>query len=746
MTEVLLQIVLQTWEILKEAGVFLLIGYLVAGGLAVLVPKGLFTKLLGTGKVRSVLWASIIGIPLPLCSCGVMPTAIGLRRQGATRGATVAFLVATPETGIDSISLSYALTDPILTIVRPLAGIVTAIIAGLASNLLGAPKVHAQHPVESCDHDRAIDHADALNAQGLPATASIAPNATDSHDHSHDPHGHDHLHAAEQASFRDLRTKAGLGAAGTRICRYAFRELLDETSHWLALGIVLSGIVAAVLPAELIERNLSGGFLSMLWMLLLSIPVYTCASSSTPLAAALVMKGMSPGAALVFLLAGPATNLSSLVMLPKFLGSRLVAVYLAVVGAMILLAGWATDLGYRWSGIDARATFGRAGELIPEPVQIAGAVVLLALLVVSMWRTAVPREWVWLRDRITEATGLYVTGRRLRRVAVAILAALYLSSGIFEVGPGEVGVKERFSRVVAPALGPGLHVRLPWPLESDRVVRVSKVRRLRFGFVRPQPSRAEITRAATGNIASYGGNALPEAVRASGIWFQRQAAAQSYLLTGDANLVDVRAVIQYRIDDPLSYLYRIADPEALVRSTTLTALRGVVATHGVDAVLTTGREKLERQVVHTVQAQLDRYGSGIKVVSFRLLYVHPPEAVHDAFRDVASAQEDMLRTINRAGIFAVEKVNEARANAVTLEEQALAAKDRDILDAQGDAAAFALRLDAYRQAPELTRFRLQLETLGAVLPGVEKIIRPGAGEIKDFDLWLLQPPAAGGGQ
>src|SRR3954466_13284516 len=137
MTDVLLQILLETWEILTEASIFLLVGYLIAGALAVLVPKGLFTRLLGTGKVRSVLWASVIGIPLPLCSCGVVPTAIGLRRQGATSGATVAFLVATPETGIDSISLTYALLDPRFALARPVAAMLTAVAAGLATERWG---------------------------------------------------------------------------------------------------------------------------------------------------------------------------------------------------------------------------------------------------------------------------------------------------------------------------------------------------------------------------------------------------------------------------------------------------------------------------------------------------------------------------------------------------------------------------------------------------------------------------------
>ena len=130
----------QTWEILEEASVFLLFGFLLAGMLGILVPGRLLTRLVGTGKIKSVLWGSVVGAPIPLCSCGVLPTALGLSKQGATPGATVAFLVATPETGVDSISLTYALTDPLMTVFRPIAGVATAIAAGLATNLFGAPR------------------------------------------------------------------------------------------------------------------------------------------------------------------------------------------------------------------------------------------------------------------------------------------------------------------------------------------------------------------------------------------------------------------------------------------------------------------------------------------------------------------------------------------------------------------------------------------------------------------------------
>ena len=157
MIEFLLGILQATWDILKDASVFLLLGFLLAGVLAVLVPRALMRRLVGTGKVKSVFWASVLGLPLPLCSCGVLPMALGLRRQGATPGATLAFMVATPETGVDSISLTYALTDPIMTVFRPIAGLVTAIAAGVATNLFSVPRDRAAAdlappgPPDTCD-------------------------------------------------------------------------------------------------------------------------------------------------------------------------------------------------------------------------------------------------------------------------------------------------------------------------------------------------------------------------------------------------------------------------------------------------------------------------------------------------------------------------------------------------------------------------------------------------------------------
>jgi len=724
MIDFLLQVLWETWSIFKQASLFLLLGFLLAGVLAVLVPAGVLAKLFGTGKVKSVLWAAAIGAPLPLCSCGVVPAALGFRRQGATPGATAAFLIATPETGADSISLSYALMDPIMTVFRPVVAVVTAVTAGIWINLFGDRKSPA--------HEDAEPHPDAEVASHLSATDDA------SHGHLHHPHelSDDSFHSAEGVGVAGV---ARVRRAVERICHYAFRQLLDDTSYWVVLGIVLSGVVAAALPPTVIHQYLSSELGSMLVMLLICIPIYVCASEATPVAAALVMKGLNPGAALVFLLAGPATNVGSVVMLSRFLGARFVAIYLSSIVAVSLLAGFAVNWIYRSWNIDPRATFGAATAFIPEPVKLGAALLLGTLLLLSMRRTPVPQEWGWLRSQFTRLTGVRLSAAKLTWWACAVFAVLYVGSGLFAVQPGEVGLRLRFGAVVFPVLGPGLHYRLPWPFEAHRIVERDRVQRIEFGFpansAKTMPARpADRTR------QTAGGFATPEAINTTGTWFQKEAVVEEpFLLTGDGNLINLRWSVQFRVKDPVQFTFNLAEPDAFVRGASLSALRGVVARSGIDAIYTGERGGLAREVERAIQATLDHAQTGIEVLSFQLLYVHPPDEVHDAFRDVASAQEDKLRTVNRANIFAVETVNQAKGEAAAMVEQALAFRDEQILRAQGDATSFLLRLSAYRQAPELTQFRLQVETIEATLPGLQKFVRPGAGDIKDFDMWLLQP-------
>jgi HflK protein len=705
-TEFFLRATLEAWAILREASFFLLLGFVLAGIFAVLVPTALLKRFLGRGKIRSVLWASAIGTPLPLCSCGVVPTALSLSRQGATQGATVAFLITTPEVGVDSIALSYALMDPITTVVRPTAAFVTGMTAGIATNFLGA-KAPLVNPEPS--------------SNGAIATEESAPPPASDIDPPFESNG-----GRRFASRRD---------AVREIFAYGFRDLLDETAHWLVLGVSLATLVAVLLPASMIGRYFGGGFLTMLAMLLIGIPTYTCASASTPIAAALVLKGLSPGAALVFLLSGPATNIGTIVMLLKFLGPRVVTIYLVSIAVVALAAGYALDWIYWTWQINPVATFGKATGFVPEPVKVASAVVLLALLARSLWRTPVPEEWTRGRDWFTAVTGVHLTAARLGATMAVAAVVLYLGSGLFTVHPGEVAVRTRFGRIVDSHLGPGLHARLPWPIEDHVLVATDHIRRIEVGFrsaTRPAAGTEPQAWAGTGFAARTASADL--------FWFQKaRVSDESFLLTGDENLIDVAFTAQYQVKDPVAFLYRVADADAVVRSVTIAALRAVLATLTVDAVYTTKRDEVEQRVVRDVQRLLDTYGIGVRMVGVNLLSVHAPEEVHAAFRDVASAQEDKVLIVNRATTFAQESVNLAEGEAAAMIESARAFKDEKVLQAEGDALAFTLREKEYRRAPDLTRFRLHLEALEEILPSAEKIVRPGRADVKDFDLWLLQP-------
>ena len=267
------------------------------------------------------------------------------------------FLVSTPESGVDSVAVTYALLDPLLTIARPLSAMLTAVATGLGLNLVGEPHGRQAPPPAapdlSCPVDGCCDGVDCP------------------------PWEHARHHSRWQ------KIKAGLV--------YAVSDLWDDLAGWFLLGIILAGLISALVPAELMSRYLGGGLWSMLIMLAVGIPLYVCASASTPIAAALILKGVSPGAALVFLLAGPATNVTSLTMLVGVLGKRGTAIYLAGIALGAVLCGLAVDQVYLALGVNAQAVVGAAREVVPHWVRWAGAVALLALSVRPLYRLAARR-------------------------------------------------------------------------------------------------------------------------------------------------------------------------------------------------------------------------------------------------------------------------------------------------------------------------------------------------------------------
>lgn len=310
--------VMGAWEVLLAMAPWLLGGFLAAGFLAQwLSPRWLARHLSGEGW-RPVAIASLVGAPLPLCSCSVLPVAASLRRSGAGRGATSAFLVATPETGVDSVAVTWGLFGPVFAAFRALAAIASAFLTGIAVARCArreAPAVApTQEPVEG------------------PDCCEPEPPA------AHGEPGHVHAQAAPAQAERAPRGFVG------RSLRYAFVDIIDDLAGALVLGILLAATIQLVLPDDLLADAALRGPAGSLLALLVAVPMYVCASASTPIAYALVLKGLSPGAALVFLLAGPATNLASLAVLRRTLGSRALWVHLITLCAVTLALGLAVDL------------------------------------------------------------------------------------------------------------------------------------------------------------------------------------------------------------------------------------------------------------------------------------------------------------------------------------------------------------------------------------------------------------------
>ena len=289
---VLLDILKEVWVLTNEMSPYLLLGFLLAGLMHEFLPNTLYTNHLGKNNFRSVFLAALFGVPLPLCSCGVIPTAMGLRREGASKGATVSFLIATPQTGVDSIIATYSLMGLPFAVIRPIAAFLTAILGGTLVNRLSP-------------------------------SPSLVERGTDSVKNSPRP------------------TREGTKGRVRSLLSYAFVEMMEDIGKWLITGLVIAGIITAAVPDSWFTAFQGNTLYSILFVLLFSIPMYLCATGSIPIALALMMKGLTPGAALVLLMAGPASNVASILIINKVLGRKTLAIYLfsIIAGAITFALG-----------------------------------------------------------------------------------------------------------------------------------------------------------------------------------------------------------------------------------------------------------------------------------------------------------------------------------------------------------------------------------------------------------------------
>ena len=339
----------QLWHLMNELSPWLLFGLLLAGILHVLLPTGFIRRHLGGRRFVNVLKAVLVGVPMPLCSCGVIPTAIGLKKDGASDGAAMGFLISTPQTGVDSILVSASFLGWPFAIFKVLSAFVSGLIGGLLVNAADGSENKPQtenKTAQSCccskDEPEIPGAQQMLNMQNQ----SNAPEKTNSR------------HWREIFSF-------------------GLVQLLRDIYRWLIVGVVVAALISTLIPAgRLQEIPWTQGLPGMIMMLLISLPMYICATASVPLAASLVIAGMSPGAALVLLMAGPTTNIATMGAILRSFGKKVLTIYLATVALMSITMGLLFD----WLLLDISTELGHVHPL-PGWLESGAALVLIGFLV-----------------------------------------------------------------------------------------------------------------------------------------------------------------------------------------------------------------------------------------------------------------------------------------------------------------------------------------------------------------------------
>ncbi|ASK70717.1 hypothetical protein CF168_18600 [Shewanella bicestrii] len=486
-------------DLFLDSAPWLLLGLILAGLLKVFVPMAWMQKQLGGHGFKTVVKAALLGAPLPLCSCGVIPAAVGLRRSGASKAATTSFLVSTPETGVDSVTVSYVLLGPFMAIVRPIAAITSAIVAGLlvgrddddgkpaakaeaqldkaqsdkafasatpvasccASKSPSAEKVVKAEAVKSCcastnapaitpvkssccgsDNAKApaaepkikmtpmaapslmatggssmgavgmvnvakVSAVKIENAGSCCGTQTAAPekivvvkkgaccsSSSAKTADSHQTEG-ESCCASTQDMATELKSESVIARVGIGL-KYAATDLVRDTTLWLLVGLFFAAIVQTYVPDDFLAKW-GDGLLAMLVMVLVSVPMYICATASTPIAAGLLLAGVSPGAVLVFMMAGPATNIATLGVVTKELGKRALYGYLGGVLGVALVAGALVNYLVANFGFEVMPQIGEQHQMLPEWL-VATSGIVLALLMAKVVFEKIPRSWLRRSD------------------------------------------------------------------------------------------------------------------------------------------------------------------------------------------------------------------------------------------------------------------------------------------------------------------------------------------------------------
>lgn len=327
---------LEFYGLFREMAPYLLLGFLFAGLLKAWFPDHNVKKYLGKPGLKSSSLAALAGVPMPLCSCGVIPTGVGLYKSGASKSATTSFFISTPQTGVDSILATYALLGLPFAVIRPIVALITGIFGGMLSSWFDPDQTDKTDKTAKSDHP---------------------------------------LQRENRNTSDRIKT----------VFSYGFGELIEDIVKWLLIGLILAGVLSLIIPESFFTQYVGSPLLEMLMVLVASVPLYICATGSIPLAAVLLMKGLSPGAALVLLMAGPATNIATMTVIGKSMGKRALLLYL------LAIMGGAVGFGFLINALLPGSWFlighqhAHQHDFLPLWFQHAAAGLLGLLLIRALW-------------------------------------------------------------------------------------------------------------------------------------------------------------------------------------------------------------------------------------------------------------------------------------------------------------------------------------------------------------------------
>jgi hypothetical protein len=381
------------YETYVDIAPYLFIGLFFAGLLHIFFKKDFIANHLGKNNFLTSIKASILGVPMPLCSCGVIPTAFYLRRKRASKGATLSFLISTPQTGVDSIIATYGMMGPVFAVFRPLAAFITGVTGGAITNILTKnDKDEFSETVQECDN------------------CSVE---------------------FEQKSSIFKKFYNGM--------RYAFKDFLDDISLQLLVGIILAGIISFAIPDNFFEKYGGDGIMGFLIMIVFGIPLYVCATASIPIAVSLMMKGISPGAAFVFLVVGPATNAATIAMIANALGKKMVAIYLSVI--TVFAIGFGLLLNWIFGFWHIPLEFGKMYHQHGMPWYMLFMLILFSIaLFFSLIRKILPTKKIKPTEVDMNMKVFYITGMTCNHCVMNVKSAI---AAVDKVQKVEVSLAEK---------------------------------------------------------------------------------------------------------------------------------------------------------------------------------------------------------------------------------------------------------------------------------------------------------------